>query len=78
MGGNWEEGIREAALSEGVEGNGVREFYQPAIFDGSLIRALAWRGSADVYTLARANALVIRPENDPPRAAGTPVRFLEI
>jgi molybdopterin molybdotransferase len=78
MGGNWDEGIRIAPAKGELEANGAREFYQPAIFDGERITPLAWRGSADVYTLARANALVIRPENDVARKSGEMVRFLEI
>jgi len=39
---------------------------------------LAWRGSADVFTLARANALLVREENEPALPKGTMVRVLEI
>jgi molybdopterin molybdotransferase len=67
-----------AALGEALEANGPREFYQPAIFDGRAILPLAWKGSADIFTLARANALIVRPENHPPQPAGAAVDFLEI
>jgi molybdopterin biosynthesis enzyme len=39
---------------------------------------LKWKGSADLFTLARANCLLIRPENDPPLPKGTVLRVLEI
>ena len=60
--------------------NGPREFYQPAAFDAarSAVRPLDWKGSADVYTLAAANALIVRPENAPALAAGDPVDLLEV
>lgn len=58
--------------------NGPREFYQPAVWDGAAAVPLEWKGSADVFTLARANALLVRPENDPPRPAGEAVKLLEI
>jgi molybdopterin molybdotransferase len=69
---------RMAALGEALDANSSREFYQPAIFDGRAILPLAWKGSADIYTLARANALIVRPENHPPQPAGAAVDFLEI
>ena len=41
-------------------------------------RPLQWKGSADVFTLARADALLVRPENDEPRPAGSRVQLLEV
>lgn len=68
-----------AALAAPVEANGPREFYQPAIRNpGGAVTPLKWKGSADVFSLAHADTLIIRPENDPPRAAGEMVRLLEI
>jgi molybdopterin molybdotransferase len=59
--------------------NGPREFYQPAVVqpDGS-VRPLQWKGSADVYTLAAASALLVRGENEPALPAGHVVRVMEI
>jgi molybdopterin molybdotransferase len=57
-------------LSEPVGPNGPREFYQPAMIEGDRVRPLAWKGSADIFTLARADALIIRPENAPALAEG--------
>jgi molybdopterin biosynthesis enzyme len=42
------------------------------------ITPLTWKGSADIYTLAAANALLVRGENEAPLGKGTLVRVLEI
>ena len=69
----------EAALTDALPPNGPREFYQPAILlEDGRVRPLSWKGSADVFTLARANALLVRGENDPAQAAGARVRVLEL
>jgi molybdopterin molybdotransferase len=67
-----------APLTAPLKPNGPREFYQPAILDDAGVLPLEWKGSADVFTLAAANALLVRPENDPARAAGDAVRVLEV
>ena len=69
---------RSAKLALALAPNGVREFYQPAILDGDVVSPLKWNGSADIYTLANANALIIRPENAAPVPAGERVELLEI
>jgi molybdopterin molybdotransferase len=69
----------EAALTDSIPPNGPREFYQPAILlDSGEVRPLGWKGSADIFTLARANALLVRGENEPALQAGSRVRVLEI
>ena len=76
-------------LETGLPVNGPREFYQPALrtitqgrdsshSELAAIRPLNWKGSADLFTLAQANVLLVRPENDPPLPKGTVVRVLEI
>ena len=76
-------------LDIGLPPNGPREFYQPVLWSpaqgGTSARSefanvtpLAWKGSADLFTLAKANALLVRPENEPPLAKGTLIRVLEI
>jgi len=37
-----------------------------------------WKGSADIFTLARADVLVVRPENQPALPAGAEIQFLEV
>ncbi len=77
-------------LDAGLPGNGPREFYQPVIWtppseggtssrnEFAAVTPLPWKGSADIYTLAAANALLVRSENEPPMAKGTLIRVLEI
>jgi molybdopterin molybdotransferase len=69
-----------APVAKPLAANGPREFYQPAVYDGhtGTITPLEWKGSADIFTLADANVLLVRGENEPPIAAGTVVRALEI
>lgn len=72
--------IRMAPLAAPLAANGPREFYLPAVLapDGTSLQPLEWKGSADVFTLAQANALIIRPEIAPPAEAGQSVPYLEI
>ncbi len=71
----WVSGTLESALPP----NGSREFYQPAQrLDAARVRPLEWKSSGDVFTLARADCLVVRPENEPALPAGATVRVLEI
>lgn len=65
-------------LTASLPVNGPREFYQPAILREGKVEPLKWKGSADIYTLARANVLIVRGENAPPVAAGQNVAVLEI
>jgi len=68
----------DAPLETSLPANGPREFYQPARWSGSLVRPMNWKGSADIFTLAEADGLIIRPADDPARAAGDMVRILEV
>lgn len=67
-----------ATLQMPLPPNGPREFYQPAVLQQDMVRPLAWKGSADIFTLAQANALILRPENDPPHLAGETVELMEL
>ena len=88
-GGPVEERWVSGKLDSGLPVNGPREFYQPAVrtitqgrdsshSELASIRPLNWKGSADLFTLAQSNVLLVRPENDPPLPKGTIVRVLEI
>jgi len=77
-GGPPEQRLAVAPLALPLDANGPREFYQPAIFDGKELHPLKWIGSADVFTLGRANSLMIRPENQPALPVGFAMEFLEI
>jgi len=65
-----------APLARPLPANGPREFYQPAVLERGLVLPLNWKGSADLYTLARANILLLRPAHDAARAAGETVSYL--
>jgi molybdopterin molybdotransferase len=82
---NWQTG----RLEVGMVPNGPREFYQPVIRYVAAgrnsaqsvlasIRPLTWKGSADLFTLAAANALLVRADNEPALPMGTVVKVLEI
>jgi molybdopterin molybdotransferase len=82
-GGHPEEHWTNAALESALPSNGPREFYQPAqllrdAHNPPRVRGLEWKSSGDVFTLARADCLIVRPENDPARPMGSVVRVLEI
>jgi molybdopterin molybdotransferase len=68
----------DAKLAESLPANGPREFYQPISLENGAAKPLKWKGSADVFTLARANALLVRAENEPAQSAGAAVRVLEV
>ena len=87
-GGAVEERWLSGKLDTGMPVNGPREFYQPALrtiapgrdsshAELATITPLKWKGSADLFTLAQANVLLVRPENDPTLPKGTVVRVLE-
>jgi molybdopterin molybdotransferase len=70
--------MRAAPLARSLVANGNRTFFQPAIFDGRGVMPLHWKGSADVFTLGEANALIVRPENQEALSAGAIVEFMEL
>lgn len=88
-GGMVEERWLTGRLDNGLTVNGPREFYQPAIrtvapgayssrSEFATITPLDWKGSADLFTLAKANVILVRAENEPPIPKGSVVRALEI
>jgi molybdopterin molybdotransferase len=77
-GGRAQEKWVEGVLADPLPANGPREFYQPAILRDARVAPLQWKGSADVFTLAKANVLLVRAENEAALAAGARVRVLEV
>jgi molybdopterin molybdotransferase len=88
-GGAVNERWQTGRLQLGLPANGPREFYMPALRTVQparisaqavlpTIRPLEWKGSADVFTLASANSLLVRAANEPPLPDGTLVRVLDI
>jgi molybdopterin molybdotransferase len=66
-----------APLTAPLPANGPREFYQPGQLNRTgTFTAFGWKGSADIYTLAKANALLVRAENDPAKPVGQIARVL--
>jgi molybdopterin molybdotransferase len=74
--------LKTAALTESLGPNGPREFYQPGILQlregKSHVQPLQWKGSADIYTLARANALIVRPVDQSAQKASAEIWVMEI
>jgi molybdopterin molybdotransferase len=65
-----------ATLGDALPANGPREFYQPVSLEDGIAHPLSWKSSADVFTLAQANALLIRAENEPAQPAGATCRII--
>jgi len=77
--GAWPAPTRSAVLAESVGPNGPRAHYMRARLEpGGLIRALPRQDSALVSVLAQADALLIRPPDDPARPEGHAVRYVPI
>jgi molybdopterin molybdotransferase len=73
------DGFITASLDAPLPPNGSREFYQPALLDeAGAVLPLQWKGSADIYTLASANALIRREEDAPALPAGAKVQCIRM
>jgi molybdopterin molybdotransferase len=70
--------VRKAPLARALEANGPRDFYHPAVVEGAAVAAMPWKGSADIFTLARADGLIVRPADHPPLGPGAMVEFFDI
>ena len=58
--------------------NGPRQHYMRAVVEGDGIAAMDRQDSALLSVLATANALIIRPPNDPARTVGETVSYLTL
>jgi molybdopterin molybdotransferase len=67
-----------ATLAAPIAANGPREHYMRARVANGVITAFERQDSALLSVLAEANALLVRPVSDPPRAAGETVEYLPI
>lgn len=67
-----------ARLVEDLPENGPREHYMRAFLDEHGIRAFENQDSSLLSVLARSNALLMRPPNDPQRKIGETVLYLPI
>ncbi|MFD0908757.1 molybdopterin molybdotransferase MoeA [Ruegeria arenilitoris] len=70
--------LHQAILSKALPPNGPREHYMRARLESDGIRAFEDQDSSLLSVLARSNALLMRPPNDPARAAGETVSYLPI
>ncbi|MES0861490.1 gephyrin-like molybdotransferase Glp [Ruegeria sp. SCPT10] len=70
--------FQHAVLAEALPANGPREHYMRAIIDENGIRACADQDSSLLSVLAEANALIMRPPEDPERAVGAEILYLPI
>lgn len=75
-GGHLEELTVLATLTGAMAANGPREFHIPAKLFNNRVTPLQPNGSADLFTLAVANALIIRHENAPSAAVGDGVKVI--
>ena len=65
-------------LSAPLSGNGPREHYMRAIIADGTVADAGAQDSSLLSVLARANALIVRPPNDPARDAGDRVEVLRL
>jgi molybdopterin molybdotransferase len=65
-------------LASPLPPNGPREFYQPVRVEDGQAHPLNWKGSSDVFTLAAADGLIVRPESQPALPAGSPVEVIPL
>jgi len=77
-GGNPEPQIDNLKSIGDLPANGPRETYLPAFRTLDQVELLNSNGSADLFTLGRANALIIREENASPASAGAMVRVINL
>jgi len=77
--GSWPAPTGAARLAEAIPANGPRAHYMRARLEPEgLIRPFANQDSALVGLLGTADALLIRPVNDPARPEGHPVRYIPL
>ncbi|WP_209503814.1 MULTISPECIES: gephyrin-like molybdotransferase Glp [unclassified Ruegeria] len=70
--------FHSARLTEPLTENGPREHYMRAVLGETGIQACADQDSSLLSVLAQANALLVRPPNDPARKTGETVQYLPI
>lgn len=68
--------LRRAVLAADIGRNGQREHYMRATLSDGALRLFADQDSSLLSVLAQANALLVRPPDDPPRNAGEAVSYL--
>lgn len=69
---------RQAVLGADVSANGPREHYMRAVVEDGVVTPYSQQDSALLTVLAGANALLVRPVADGPRAAGEQVEIVPL
>ena len=69
---------RSARLAQDIDKGGPREHYMRATVADGTILAEDRQDSSLLSVLARANALMIRPPDDAPRAKGETIEYIPI
>lgn len=69
---------QHAALTQAMPPNGPREHYMRAMLEGGRITPAARQDSSLLSVLAGANALLVRPPDDPARQAGETVEVIPL
>ncbi|MFC3616618.1 gephyrin-like molybdotransferase Glp [Lutimaribacter marinistellae] len=70
--------LKEGQLAEPLSANGPREHYMRACIGSGGLTAFPSQDSSLLTVLADADALILRPPNDPPRDAGDTVFYLPL
>ncbi|SDC12089.1 gephyrin-like molybdotransferase Glp [Ruegeria marina] len=70
--------FQHATLAESLPANGPREHYMRAMVENGRITAFGDQDSSLLSILAQANALLMRPPNDPALDAGTQVFYVPL
>jgi molybdopterin molybdotransferase len=70
--------LAQAPLAAPLPANGPRQHYMRAIWRGADVQAFDSQDSSLLSVLAQAEALIVRPPNDPAREAGSLVEYLPL
>jgi molybdopterin molybdotransferase len=77
-GGGPESQVESCKTLSDIQANGPRQCYLPATRTGETVQILPTNGSADLFTLGRANALIVRDENSPATPIGNSVAVINL
>ncbi|MEO0936896.1 MAG: gephyrin-like molybdotransferase Glp [Pseudomonadota bacterium] len=69
---------RSVPLAAPLGANGPREHYMRAVLDGDGVRDAGAQDSSLLHILAAANALIVRPPDDPARVPGDMVQIVDL
>ncbi|WP_412562893.1 gephyrin-like molybdotransferase Glp [Thalassobius sp. MITS945101] len=69
---------KQAVLAEEIAANGPREHYMRARLDDGKLHVFDNQDSSILTVLSQANALLVRPVSDPPKQAGTLMKYIEV